>query len=218
MLLKSITTPGGAQVAYHSVARIEAEVNDQGNMVVAHVRSWPSEINFIEHSGLHFTHVWYVVIPLAMLEPGDLFVSCEHALANNEFASNEFYGASVVPGASGLDAARARQWAMIKQTRSIVINMPIDVDGRRYDADTASRELILGAIEDLPEDTSPVEWTLEDNTVASITKADLVAVKAECKTRIYSAYGIARALRSQIFDPAKTTIEEITSIVWPTTS
>lgn len=217
MLIKEMQSPFGATVGYHAVVRIEIDAGNASGHAVAQVSSWPSEEAYILHERTGPTYVWYVPVPQALLSGPDLVVCCEGALAAAVYPENPFAGASVVPLASDLNAARVKRWAMLKQTREMVATSPIIWDGSSFDADTQSQALIAGAIRGMElSGRDSIDWTLSDNTVRTLTLAQLRDVGLAILARTDACYSIARDLREQLFDPALTTAEEVQAVVWPT--
>jgi len=115
-----------------------------------------------------------------------------------------------------LDQLREERWVGVKNARIAFIAAGADVPGiGRFDADsdaitnlTATRAVL----DDMPDDWT-IAWTLHDNTVAVLSKADVRAAAAAVFELASQAHAIAQALRAQL--NAATTAEQIEAVRWP---
>jgi hypothetical protein len=106
------------------------------------------------------------------------------------------------------------RWEEMKVARTEAKFAPITVDGRCYDANETSQSQISGAIQlsmFAPSDWT-IDWTLFDNTVATLTKPELIAVGVALGTRTSAIWTTGRTVREAIY--ACTTAEEVAAVVW----
>ena len=118
-------------------------------------------------------------------------------------------------GEQTLAGARALRWAQIKRSRAAAESAALTVDGRTFDADPDSQRRISGAVQlaTLAPAGWAIDWTLSDNTVATLGAAEIVAVGVALGAQVSAAHATGRALRAQL--DAATTVAEINSITWP---
>lgn len=114
-----------------------------------------------------------------------------------------------------LDGAKDTKWAAIKAARAAAEVAPLTVDGLTFDADPASQQRIAGAVQlaTLAPAGWTLDWTLADNTAATLTAAQLVAVSIALGAQVSAAHATARVLRAQI--DAATSIYDLNAITWP---
>lgn len=117
-----------------------------------------------------------------------------------------------------LSEARAQAWARIKSARESVEFGPFVWGGQTFDGDSESQRRIQGAAQlaTLAQATGQpfsIDWTLADNTQATLTAAEMIGVGMALGQHVNGAHGIARTLRTQI--DAATTPEELEAIQWP---
>jgi hypothetical protein len=118
-----------------------------------------------------------------------------------------------------LAQARASKWAEIKRERSKVEYGQFTWDGHTFDCDAVSQSRLQGAVQiatlaATSGQSFSVDWTLADNSVLTISAADLVNVAGALAGTIIGAHTVARQLRAAI--DAATTLSAIDSIHWPT--
>jgi hypothetical protein len=95
---------------------------------------------------------------------------------------------------------------------------PFVCGGQTFDGDSESQRRIQGAAQlaTLAQATGQpfsIDWTLADNTQATLTATEMIGVGVALGQHVNGAHGIARALRAQI--DAATTPEELEAIQWP---
>ena len=117
-----------------------------------------------------------------------------------------------------LSEGRAQAWSRIKSVRESVEFGPFVFGGQTYDGDSESQRRIQGAAQlaTLAQATGQpfsIDWTLADNTQATLTAAEMIGVGVALGQHVNGAHGIARTLRTQI--DAATTPEELEAIQWP---
>jgi hypothetical protein len=61
--------------------------------------------------------------------------------------------------------------------------------------------------------TFTVDWTLADNTSATLTQAEIIAVGVALGQRTAAVYSIGRGLRAQI--ESAITVDQVDSVSWP---
>jgi hypothetical protein len=183
-------------------------------VAVIDVQSWPDESDYIAADGKGSTWTWHVGIPLAAIDGAAFTATVEAALIVVEHSV--FLGGVTMPFTSGLDAARLRQWARIKQTREVLNSLPITVDQITIDGDNASQQAIFRAnVEMLRTGETERGWICFDNVKRPLTIDQIGALYAALDARKQALIDISAALRWQIFDPGKTTVAEVEAIVWP---
>lgn len=111
------------------------------------------------------------------------------------------------------------KWEEIKQIRSQKEFSPFTWDSSEFDADSESQRRIQGAaqlamIAAGASQSFSIDWTLADNTVHTLSGADMISVGLALGTHVATQYEIARTLRTAI--EATTTEEELNAITWPT--
>lgn len=214
MILKSITSPFGAAISYHCAKRLEGNLDDANAQMALIVHSWPSEESYVALQGVGPTYVWNLSVPQAALQGAQLLLSCEQALVSVD--GSPFFGGSVVPAVTDLEAARVRQWAKVKQTREVLNLAPLELDGVAIDGDERSRQNILGAIVDMQlTSMASRNWICADNVSRELTAAQVIAFGTALAARTQALVETSYLLRGEIFDPAKTTVEAVESVVWP---
>lgn len=210
-IIKSITSPGGAALTWHRIARAGVGFLDAHSVAVLEVQSWPSVDDFIAQSGLAFTYQFTFTVPLVGLRGASFLEDCEQALVGDP--SCLLNGGSLAPLPTDLEMLKALRWAQMKQMRDFAAAQPIDVGGQRFDADAKSVDNIRGAIQGMEiSGATSIAWTLFDNTVATLTLEQLRAVGVAILSRVDACYQRARDLRAQI--ETATTAEAVAAVVW----
>jgi hypothetical protein len=115
-------------------------------------------------------------------------------------------------------AHKAQAWERIKRERSAREYGGFEWDGSRFDSDPESQRRIQGAAQlatlaAAANQPFEIDWTLEDNTVRTLTGAEMIAVGMAMGVHVSTQYAIARGLRAAI--EAATTPEGIEAVVWP---
>jgi hypothetical protein len=114
-----------------------------------------------------------------------------------------------------LDEAKAQAWTRIKAARAAAETGPLTVSGRGFDATDISQRQIAGAVQ-LALIAGPaftVDWTLADNTTATLTQAEIIGVGVALGQRTSAIYATGRSLRAEI--DAATSNAEADAVVWP---
>ncbi len=158
-------------------------------------------------SANHPQHVSVVTLPTL-----DSLRDPETALIT--LATSPFVGGLISANATDLAKAKARAWSRIKASRAAAETAPLTVAGRTFDATDVSQRQIAGAVQ-LALIAGPaftVDWTLADNTSATLTQAEIVAVGVALGQRTAAIYATGRALRSQI--EACATVAGADAVVW----
>lgn len=213
-LVANITTPFGASVEHHEVARIEGLLTDSFVSVLVH--SWPTSNDCAAHGRKGATYIWPVSLPVEAIlaATGTLAQRCEAALIAVEDQANPFYGAAAAPSVTDLETAKAAKWANIKQTRTLLDEAPIALRDFEIDADQKSRQDIMGAVMamQLTGQTSRL-WRCTDNTMRELTLADLVDVGTAIAARRQSLIETSDALYQAL--QGAETVEDVEAVVWP---
>jgi len=111
------------------------------------------------------------------------------------------------------------QWERIKTSRNEALTAPLTTLYGVFDADTYSQKNITDAIamlQTLAASGYPqtIEYTLFDNTVVTLSTAQMIEVGLTLGQRTQQIYATSRSLRTAI--EAATTIAEVEAITWPT--
>ncbi len=106
------------------------------------------------------------------------------------------------------------KWVEIKAARSAAEYGGFAWDGSTFDSDAASQQRIIGAsqLASLNPSAFEIDWTLADNTVRTLSAADMQAVGVALGQHVNGQYVHARTLREQI--EAAATKEEVDAISW----
>jgi hypothetical protein len=117
-----------------------------------------------------------------------------------------------------LDDLKASQWASMKAERDWREYGTFSWDGSVFDCDRDSTAKIMGAVQTAmiaaqAGQSFSVDWTLADNTVRTLSGADLIAAGATLTAQVSSIYSTGRTLRDEI--EAATTAEDVLAVAWP---
>jgi hypothetical protein len=95
---------------------------------------------------------------------------------------------------------KAAKWDEIKVARANADYSPITVDGHTFDANQESQQKIAGAVQLalLAGSDWSIDWTLTDNTVHTLTQAEMINVGVALGQRTSAIYSTARQLRIAI--------------------
>ena len=113
---------------------------------------------------------------------------------------------------------KAAKWVQIKAAREAAIKAPLVTPYGTFDADADARAnitdtiLLLQTMEAMGQ-PGEVDFTLEDNTVLTVTTAQMVMVGLLLGQQVQGAYNTGRLLRGAI--EAASTAEEVAAIAWP---
>ena len=115
---------------------------------------------------------------------------------------------------------QAAKWKEIKAERAAREFGGYTWDGSAFDSDEQSQSRIMGAVQmavlaAAAQQTFEIVWTLADNSVRTLSGADMVAVGLALGTHVGTQHETARTLRAAI--EAATTAEELDAIAWPAT-
>lgn len=112
-----------------------------------------------------------------------------------------------------LDDLRAAKWELIKQDRSTAEYGGFTWDGSTFDSDAISQARIQGAVQLAGIAPSfEIDWTLADNTVRTLSAADIAAVAQALGQHVAVQFSRARYLREQIMAAASP--EAVHAITW----
>jgi hypothetical protein len=214
-IIKQVQTPSGIAVGYHVFSR--AEIIAGIATVLVTVKSWVNENNAVLLNNRSPAWEWVVSIPQTGLNFRNFDTAVEAALIND--ANSPFLAGSIVSSAATLDALRTRLWAKIKQKRDELEQGGFEWNGVTFDSDLISSARWQATVSRAARNTDPewkVTWKLADNTFRDLSAADIIAIDNARFDRIVGIHRIANGLYTQIFDPAKTTAEEIQAVAnWP---
>ena len=113
---------------------------------------------------------------------------------------------------------KSEQWTAIKSQRSALEFGGFTWDGSAFDSDPQAQARIQGGVQlatIAASQSQPfsIDWTLADNTVRTLSGADMIAVGMTLAGHVQTVHAIARTLRLQI--EAATTLAEVEAVVWP---
>ena len=114
-----------------------------------------------------------------------------------------------IPPLADVQAAKINKLKGIRDAKELE---PVAYNGSSFDFDTKSYDRINAAIIALDGGGS-IGWTTADNTVVTVTAADLRGVIAAAAARSNSLHIIYRGLKERVM--AATTNEEVEEIHWP---
>lgn len=113
-----------------------------------------------------------------------------------------------------VDIHKLQKWEEIKTIRAAKCAELLTVGAMTFDATAVSQQQINGAVTLAllaPSDWT-IDWTLGDNTTATLTKAEMIAVGVALGARTSAIYAQGRVLREAI--DAATTAAEVEGITW----
>lgn len=116
-----------------------------------------------------------------------------------------------------LPEIKDEKWEVVKSAREAAVNAPLATPYGTFDCDARARTsitdavLLLKSLEDLGTPDS-IDFTLADNSVITLTTAQMVSVGLLLGQKVQAAYTRARDLRAQI--EAATTAAEIEAVEW----
>ena len=128
-------------------------------------------------------------------------------------------GVQIAPPAplDPIQYARDRKWRQIKAAKEAEMSSPLTTPYGVFDCDAESEKRITGAImllqtlEGMGTPTT-VDFVLADNSVVTLTTAQMVEVGLIMGARVQAAISKASNLRSAI--EAAITVEEVEAVVW----
>jgi hypothetical protein len=113
--------------------------------------------------------------------------------------------------AQELEQAKKDKWAAVKQQRDTVEFGGFVWNGLRFDSDAASQQRLQLAAQVAQTNPSlTLDWTLEDNTIQTLTAQNLTDIALALGTHINAAHEIARSLREQI--NSATSLDQLAAI------
>lgn len=113
---------------------------------------------------------------------------------------------------------QAAKWAEIKAARDAAERMPLVTPIGTFDADPKGRTnltdtiLLLQSLAAIGQPAN-IDFTLADNTVVTLSLAQMVQVGIALGLQVQGAYNTGRQLRGLI--EAATTAQQLEAIVWP---
>lgn len=115
---------------------------------------------------------------------------------------------------------QAAKWDEIKAAREAASNAPIEYLGKLFDFDEKARNNLRDAViaaqsaSALSIPFPDVEWTLYDNTTATLTHTELLAFPLQAGiVRIGAVHAYARTLRDEIFKVGAT-VASVAAVKW----
>ena len=105
----------------------------------------------------------------------------------------------VVGEAQALQKAKYAQWEKVKQARAAVEYGGFTWDGSTFDSDAISQARIIGAVTLAQMNSAfSIGWTLADNSVRTLSAADMIAVGIALGQHVNACHERARVLRGEI--------------------
>lgn len=117
-----------------------------------------------------------------------------------------------------LGEAKAQQWVVVSAGRDATIFGTLTWNGSVFQIDNDSQQRIQGAVmlAQLAQGAGlngwTIDWTLADNTVRTLSIADMVAVGLALGSFVQANWNKATTLRAQI--EAAQTVDQAAAIVW----
>lgn len=114
-----------------------------------------------------------------------------------------------------LEQKKADKWEEVKAARDAAEHGGFTWDGSAFDSDPGSQTKIIGAAQlaNMSPASFLMDWTLKDNTVRTLTGAQMIAVGQALGVHVNAQHVLGRTLRQQI--EAATTAAEVAAIHWP---
>lgn len=213
-IIHTLAAPNGAPCTYFAALRVDVDLKAQDATAKVQVGGWINEAASLEGQLAVFN--WFPLVPLSALNMQDLVATAETALV--QFEGSPWLGGSLIAAPGDLAGAKARRWAMVKQQRDAHEFGQFTWDGAVFDGDKASQDRIAkGVIEAMAAQIQGAAfsepWTLADNSVRTLSGADMFAVARAMGAQMKAAFEIGRALRLQI--EAAETLEQVEAVAWP---
>jgi hypothetical protein len=116
--------------------------------------------------------------------------------------------------ARSLEEIKSAKWRLVKQLRDDSEHGGFSIDGLTFDSNPISQAKIQGAVQLalLAPESFTIDWTLANNSVATIDRKTLLAVGLALGQHVQQVHAHARDLRSQI--EAAETVEQVEAVVW----
>jgi hypothetical protein len=112
-----------------------------------------------------------------------------------------------------LETVQAAAWGAMKALRSQKEAAGFTWDGSVFDSDQVSQSRIMGAVQlAVMSPGFEIPWTLQDNTVRTLSASDMMAVGAALGGHVSAIFARAQELRVEIY--AATTIAAVEAITW----
>ena len=98
-----------------------------------------------------------------------------------------------------LQDLKEARWAEVRRERDRAEFGGFSWDGSRFDSDAISQQRITGAVTlAMMNAAFSIDWTLADNTVRTLTAADMIAVGVALGQHVNACHERARVLRGEI--------------------
>lgn len=210
MFTKNYVAPNGANTLYHSIRRIEAHF--PADVATVHVQSFPTEESLAEGSSPLWNQPLQVPLSACVSQ-----ASIEAWMMAD--ATNPFSGGTVAQILeTDLATAQAKRWAVIKAARDGAEFGGFTWNNSTFDSDPQAQSRIQGGAQlatlaMIASQPFSVDWTLADNTVRTLSGADMLAAGQALGVHIETVHGIGRDLRAAI--EAATSVAAVDAITWP---
>jgi hypothetical protein len=114
-----------------------------------------------------------------------------------------------------LEQKKSDKWDEVKSARDGAEHGGFTWDGSVFDSDPAAQTKIIGATQlaNMSPASFLMDWTLKDNTVRTLTGAQMISVGQALGVHVNAQHVLGRTLRQQI--EAATTASEVAAIHWP---
>lgn len=207
-LHKEITLPNGAVGRYHQIVKIESGPNM--SHLEVRVGSWPSYDWFLQDKPPVWSH--YIEVPI-----GNLYTAVEDVVK----VTDPFTGSSTSLDLTSMDLLKLKdkKWFELKIIRDQKEFGGFVWNTHTFDSDSQAQSRIQGAVQlamiAASNNTSfSIDWTLQDNSVITLSGSDMIAVGLALAQHVEGVHAIGRDLRAQI--EACTTTQALDAINWPT--
>lgn len=201
--LKNITVQNGTTVYYHRVVSLEVSPNSDVSTI--RVNSWVSEEDYL----LGKPNVWSQNIT----EPGvDRFLDEITSMLQD---STIFASSTVLVDVAELDKLRLQKILKLKHARDVLEYSGLHSGNNVYDSDIVSQSRITGGVLKAlvmmqKQDTSNIYWTLKNNSIVTLTPAEMLQVGEDLYNHVQTSHGLYRAAKLLVMQA--TTAEEIEEV------
>lgn len=115
--------------------------------------------------------------------------------------------------ARSLDEIKAAKWTRLKADRTVAESAGFEFEGMTFDSNAVSQSRIQGAVLMAQSDQNfTVNWTLADNTVATLGQAQMIGVGVALAAHVSSVFAHSQGLRAEL--DAASTVAEVEALRW----
>ena len=210
VIQKPVTLPSGSQVTHHAIGKIE--ISPDGRALLVFGSSWGSAEARVD--GCEPIDRFHIRIPIDAACPALMNDIGQWLVSSDLLAGGAITPAEIL----AVEDVRLARWAYVKARRMAAEFGPFEFEGLVFDADQMSQARIQGAVQLAVLSLQAggnfaIDWTLADNTVVTLSAAQMLGVGQALAANVQAAYDTARVLRQQI--EAAGTAEAIGEVRWP---